>query len=178
MDDNGRHPRDGVEQPVPAAPIRIDNLAYIIYTSGSTGKPKGVSVTHRGLSALAAEQTARYGISAQSRTLHFSSPSFDASILELLLAVGEGATMVLASPDVYGGQDLAELVTDHQVTHAFITPAALASVDPTGLDVLQSIVVGGEACPPELVRKWHRVADCSTATGRRKPPSWSASVMP
>src|SRR3546814_9851613 len=28
------------------------------------------------------------------------------------------------------------------------------SVDPTGLDVLQSIVVGGEACPPELVRKW------------------------
>lgn len=145
---------DGVEQPVPAAPIRIDNLAYIIYTSGSTGKPKGVSVTHRGLSALAAEQTARYGISAQSRTLHFSSPSFDASILELLLAVGEGATMVLASPDVYGGQDLAELVTDHQVTHAFITPAALASVDPTGLDVLQSIVVGGEACPPELVRKW------------------------
>ncbi|MCY4670387.1 MAG: AMP-binding protein, partial [Rhodococcus sp.] len=145
---------DGVGQPVPAAPIRIDNLAYIIYTSGSTGKPKGVSVTHRGLSALAAEQTARYGISAQSRTLHFSSPSFDASILELLLAVGEGATMVIASPDVYGGQDLAELVTDHQVTHAFITPAALASVDPTGLDVLQSIVVGGEACPPELVRKW------------------------
>ncbi|WP_287484424.1 amino acid adenylation domain-containing protein, partial [Rhodococcus sp. (in: high G+C Gram-positive bacteria)] len=145
---------DGVGQPVPAAPIRIDNLAYIIYTSGSTGKPKGVSVTHRGLSALAAEQTARYGISAQSRTLHFSSPSFDASILELLLAVGEGATMVIASPDVYGGQDLAELVTDHQVTHAFITPAALASVDPTGLDVLQSIVVGGEACSPELVRKW------------------------
>ncbi|GAA3184764.1 hypothetical protein GCM10020255_080790 [Rhodococcus baikonurensis] len=145
---------DGTGQAIPAAPIRIDNLAYIIYTSGSTGKPKGVSVTHRGLSALAAEQTARYGISAQSRTLHFSSPSFDASILELLLAVGEGATMVIASPDVYGGEDLAELVTDQQVTHAFITPAALASVDPTGLDALQSIVVGGEACPPELVRKW------------------------
>ncbi|MDV6273696.1 amino acid adenylation domain-containing protein [Rhodococcus erythropolis] len=145
---------DGVGQPVPAAPIRIDNLAYIIYTSGSTGKPKGVSVTHRGLSALAAEQTARYGISAQSRTLHFSSPSFDASILELLLAVGEGGAMVIATPDVYGGEDLAKLVIDHQVTHAFITPAALASVDPTGLEVLQSIVVGGEACSPELVSKW------------------------
>ena len=145
---------DSCEQAVPAAPVRADNLAYIIYTSGSTGKPKGVSVTHRGLSALAAEQSQRYCISASSRTLHFSSPSFDASILELLLAVDTGATMVIASPDVYGGQDLAELVVREGVTHAFITPAALASVDPTGLDVLQSIVVGGEACPPELVQRW------------------------
>ncbi|PBC41070.1 non-ribosomal peptide synthetase [Rhodococcus sp. ACPA4] len=145
---------DSRELVVPAAPIRADNLAYIIYTSGSTGKPKGVSVTHRGLSALAAEQTQRYGISASSRTLHFSSPSFDASILELLLAIDTGATMVIASPDVYGGEDLAELIACEGVTHAFITPAALASVDPTGLDVLQSIVVGGEACPPELVQRW------------------------
>ncbi|MFE4499937.1 amino acid adenylation domain-containing protein [Rhodococcus sp. NPDC056743] len=151
MDEAAFEPRDHV---VPAAPIRTDNLAYIIYTSGSTGKPKGVSVTHRGLSALAAEQSQRYGISASSRTLHFSSPSFDASILELLLAVDTGATMVIASPDVYGGQDLADLIVDEGVTHAFITPAALASVDPTGLDVLQSIVVGGEACPAELVQRW------------------------
>ncbi|MGG7099751.1 amino acid adenylation domain-containing protein [Rhodococcus sp. 24CO] len=151
MDEIAAYSRELV---VPAAPIRADNLAYIIYTSGSTGKPKGVSVTHRGLSALAEEQSQRYGISASSRTLHFSSPSFDASVLELLLAVDTGATMVIASPDVYGGQDLAELIAGEGVTHAFITPAALASVDPTGLDVLQSIVVGGEACPPELVQRW------------------------
>ncbi|MGC0364047.1 amino acid adenylation domain-containing protein [Rhodococcus sp. 27YEA15] len=143
-----------IEQFVPAAPIHVDNVAYIIYTSGSTGKPKGVSVTHRGLAALAAEQTQRYDIDETSRTLHFSSPSFDASILELLLAVGVGATTVIASPQIYGGDDLARLVTEQQVTHAFITPSALASVNPDGLDVLRSVVVGGEACPPDLVRRW------------------------
>ncbi|MGW4285161.1 amino acid adenylation domain-containing protein, partial [Nocardia sp. NPDC004750] len=30
----------------------------------------------------------------------------------------------------------------------------LASVDPAGLDELRVVVAGGEACPPELVRRW------------------------
>ncbi|WP_280364175.1 non-ribosomal peptide synthetase, partial [Nocardia wallacei] len=34
------------------------------------------------------------------------------------------------------------------------TPAALASVDPAGLDDLRVVVAGGEACPPDLVRRW------------------------
>ena len=41
-------------------PVRPDATAYVIYTSGSTGTPKGVEVTHRGLSALAADQRRRY----------------------------------------------------------------------------------------------------------------------
>ncbi|WP_280373860.1 non-ribosomal peptide synthetase, partial [Nocardia wallacei] len=88
------------------------------------------------------------------RTLHFASPSFDASVLELLLAVGGAATMVVAAPSVYGGDELAALLRREEVTHAFVTPAALASLDPAGLDDLRVIISGGEACPPELVRRW------------------------
>ncbi|RVW00087.1 non-ribosomal peptide synthetase, partial [Rhodococcus spongiicola] len=128
--------------------------AYVIYTSGSTGVPKGVVVTHTGLAAFAAEQVERYGLEAGARTLHFASPSFDASVLELLMAFGAGATMVIAPTSIYGGHELAELLRVQGVTHAFVTPAALASVDPSGLDALRVVVVGGEACSAELVARW------------------------
>ncbi|MFH5209728.1 amino acid adenylation domain-containing protein [Antrihabitans sp. NCIMB 15449] len=136
------------------APLRAEHPAYVIYTSGSTGKPKGVTVTQAGLATFCEEQRERYGVTAADRTLHFASPSFDASMLELLLAVGAGATMIIVPTDVYGGTELADLLRRERVTHAFVTPAALASVDPTGLDDLRVVIAGGEACPPELVARW------------------------
>ncbi|MGA9873091.1 MAG: amino acid adenylation domain-containing protein, partial [Rhodococcus sp. (in: high G+C Gram-positive bacteria)] len=135
-------------------PLRADDAAYLIYTSGSTGLPKGVVVTHRGLANLAAEERTRFAVTPDARTLAFASPSFDASILEFMLAFGAGATMVIAPPAMYGGPDLARLLAERSVTHAFVTPAALASVDPTGLSELRVIATGGDACPPELVSRW------------------------
>ncbi|KIA66200.1 peptide synthetase [Nocardia vulneris] len=134
--------------------LHAEHPAYVIYTSGSTGRPKGVVVTQAGLSSFCDEQRERYQVVSASRTLHFASPSFDASVLELLLAVGGAATMVIAAPTVFGGEELVSLLRRTGVTHAFITPAALASVEPAGLDELRVVVAGGEACPPELVRRW------------------------
>ncbi|MCJ0903998.1 amino acid adenylation domain-containing protein, partial [Rhodococcus sp. ARC_M6] len=136
------------------APIREQNAAYVIYTSGTTGLPKGVVVDNAGVANFCAEQVERYELSADARTLHFASPSFDASVLELLMAFGAASTMVIAPTSVYGGAELAEILQLHSVTHAFITPAALASVDPAGLDALRVVVVGGEASSRGLVSKW------------------------
>ncbi|WP_378739951.1 amino acid adenylation domain-containing protein [Nocardia brasiliensis] len=137
-----------------AALLRVSNTAYVIYTSGSTGVPKGVAVTHAGLAVFCAEQVARYSIGPAARTLHFASPSFDASVLELLLAIGAAATMVIAPPTVYGGAELASVIARHEISHAFLTPSALASLEPTGLDTLRVVVVGGEPCPAALVHRW------------------------
>ncbi|PXX66691.1 non-ribosomal peptide synthase protein (TIGR01720 family)/amino acid adenylation domain-containing protein [Nocardia tenerifensis] len=147
-------PADPVTYVDRVRPLRAEHPAYVIYTSGSTGKPKGVVVTQAGLSGFCDEQRERYRVTSDSRTLHFASPSFDASVLELLLAVGGAATMVVVAPSVFGGEELAALIRRERVTHAFITPAALASVDPAGLDGLRVVIAGGEACPPELVRRW------------------------
>ncbi|WP_442944038.1 non-ribosomal peptide synthase/polyketide synthase [Nocardia sp. NBC_00508] len=147
-------PADPVTYTDRVRPLRAEHPAYVIYTSGSTGKPKGVVVTQAGLASFCAEQRDRYRVTSASRTLHFASPSFDASVLELLLALGGAATMVVASPTVFGGEEFASLVRREGVTHAFVTPAALASVDPAGLDELRVVVAGGEACPPDLVRRW------------------------
>ena len=68
--------------------VTLDNAAYVVYTSGSTGRPKGVVVTHPGLDELRADQLERFGATPISRTLHFSSPSFDGSVFEYLQAFG------------------------------------------------------------------------------------------
>ncbi|MFZ2173476.1 MAG: amino acid adenylation domain-containing protein, partial [Rhodococcus sp. (in: high G+C Gram-positive bacteria)] len=163
------------------APLHMDQPAYMIYTSGTTGTPKGVVVAHSGLANFAAEQRSHYGVTPSSRTLHFASPSFDASVLELLLAFGCGATMVVAPADLYGGEELRVFLADNDVTHAFVTPAALASVEPTGLDRLEVVVVGGEACPPELVERWapgHRMYNAYGPTEATVMSNVSNVVVP
>jgi acyl-coenzyme A synthetase/AMP-(fatty) acid ligase len=113
-----------------------------------------VVTTHRGLADFALQERETFATTAASRVLHFASPSFDASVLELLLAVGAAATMVIAPPTVYGGAELTQLLEAERVTHCFVTPAALASVDAAQLTDLECVVTGGEACPPELCARW------------------------
>ena len=68
----------------------MDNTAYVIFTSGSTGAPKGVAVSHAGLLGVAAAQREVFGLGADARVLMVAAPTFDASMFELLLAVGVG----------------------------------------------------------------------------------------
>ncbi|MEV0945111.1 amino acid adenylation domain-containing protein [Rhodococcus sp. NPDC049939] len=138
----------------PSVATQIDQIAYLIYTSGSTGVPKGVAVTHRGIANLVAEQRDRFGIDEASRVLHAASPGFDASVLEMLMAFGSGATLVIAPPTTYGGWPLSHLMTTERVTHAFITPSVLASIEPSEVEGLRTLVVGGESCPRDLLSRW------------------------
>uniref|UniRef100_UPI00145FCDFF non-ribosomal peptide synthetase n=1 Tax=Rhodococcus oryzae TaxID=2571143 RepID=UPI00145FCDFF len=139
--------------------------AYMIYTSGSTGVPKGVVVTHRGIASFALEQRQRYSVTASSRVLHSSSPSFDASILEILMATAAGAALVIVPPGVYGGGELADIIDCQRVTHAFITPSAAAALAPDGLDSLRVVVMGGEALSSDLVIRWGADRDLYNAYG-------------
>ena len=152
------YPSSGVTAAERGAPVWMAHAAYMIYTSGSTGRPKGVVITHGGLANLVTEQRSRFGSTPAARVLHSASPSFDASLLELLWAFGSGSCVVISPPAVFGGTELADLVDREKVTHMFSTPSALMSVDPARLETVRYLVVGGEPCPPELVERW--------ATGR------------
>ena len=132
----------------------MDNTAYVIFTSGSTGVPKGVAVSHAGLLGLAAAQRAVFGLGADARVLMVAAPTFDASIFELLLAVGSGAALVVAPPEVYAGEALTALLQAQRVSAAVLTPTVLSSLDRARLDGVDTLITAGEACPAELVAAW------------------------
>ncbi|MFD4352671.1 amino acid adenylation domain-containing protein [Nocardia sp. NPDC058518] len=136
------------------APVHLDQAAYIIYTSGSTGVPKGVLVAHRGLADLVASSGSRFGVGSNSVVAHAISPSFDISIEEILVTLAAGATLVVVPPSAAAGEELADVLRAHRVTHLDVTPAVAASLDPATLPDLHTVVVGGEVCPPELPAKW------------------------
>ncbi|MBW5481626.1 non-ribosomal peptide synthetase [Streptomyces bambusae] len=137
-----------------AVPVAPGHPAYVIYTSGSTGRPKGVVVSHAGLAAFAAAELDRFAVDADSRVLQFASPSFDASVLELVMTFAAGAALVVPPAGPLAGEVLAEVLTAEQVTHALIPPAALASV-PTGeFPAFRTLIVGGDATSAELVDRW------------------------
>ncbi|ADG80558.1 Amino acid adenylation domain protein OS=Tsukamurella paurometabola (strain ATCC 8368 / DSM/ CCUG 35730 / CIP 100753 / JCM 10117 / KCTC 9821 / NBRC 16120/ NCIMB 702349 / NCTC 13040) OX=521096 GN=Tpau_3987 PE=4 SV=1 [Tsukamurella paurometabola] len=140
--------------PVEVDPVHVDDPAYVIYTSGSTGRPKGVVVPHRGLAAMADTLVRQHAVGNGARVLHFASPSFDASILELLLATWSRAELVIAPTTLYGGSDLGDFLAENEVTHAFITPAALATIPDRDLPLLEALSVGGDVLQSELARRW------------------------
>ena len=134
--------------------LRADNSAYVIFTSGSTGAPKGVAVSHAGLLGWAAAQPESRGLDADTRVLMVAAPTFDGSICEMLLAAGSGAALVVAPPGVYAGEPLTALLQSQRVNAAFLTPTVLSSLDRARLDGFDKLMVGGEACPAELVAAW------------------------
>ncbi|HEX4582725.1 MAG TPA: amino acid adenylation domain-containing protein, partial [Acidobacteriaceae bacterium] len=135
-------------------PLRLQHPAYLIYTSGSTGKPKGAVVTHCGIANLACAQIEHFGITRQARVLQLSSSSFDASVMELLMAFASGATLVLPPPGPLASELLAQILVEQEITHSLIPPSALASMPPCELPEFKTLIVGGEACSGELVARW------------------------
>ncbi|WP_336081221.1 amino acid adenylation domain-containing protein [Nocardia sp. SSK8] len=160
LDDAPTTARVAAQDPTPltdadrTTPLRLDQIAYVIYTSGSTGLPKGVLVSHRGLANLATGSGAGFGVDATSVVAHAVSPSFDISVEEILVTLAAGATLAIVPPSVYAGEEMARVLREHGVTHLNVTPAVVGSLDPARLPALRTIVVGGDACPPELVSKW------------------------
>ncbi|MEU8686812.1 amino acid adenylation domain-containing protein, partial [Streptomyces sp. NPDC048611] len=131
--------------------------AYVIYTSGTTGRPKGTTVTHEGLAGLVATQRQRLIVDSSSRVLQFASPSFDAAVWELVMALGSGATLVLPKHDVLVGDTLVEVLAEQRITHVTVTPSVLETVPigrETTLTDLVTIVVASEACSAGLVERW------------------------
>ncbi|MFE1929243.1 non-ribosomal peptide synthase/polyketide synthase [Streptomyces sp. NPDC059474] len=159
--------------------VHPDDPAYVIYTSGSTGTPKGVVVTHRGIAGFAAAEAEHFQVRPDDRVLQFSSPGFDASVLELCMALPSGAALVVPEPGPLLGGHLAEILRRQRITHTLIPPAALATL-PAGtereLPDLRTLIVGGDACGAEPAARWapyHRMINAYGPTETTVVATWS-----
>jgi len=136
------------------AALRPWHPAYVIYTSGSTGTPKGVVVAHWSMVNLAANQIAHLGAGPGSRVLQFASPSFDASVWEVCMALLSGGCLVVANEDRLPPKvALSEVVAQCAVTHMTVPPVALVGEESLP-GTLSTLIVAGEACPAGLVARW------------------------
>ncbi|WP_413101826.1 amino acid adenylation domain-containing protein [Streptomyces sp. Inha503] len=139
----------------PEVRLSVDHPAYLIYTSGSTGRPKGVVVPHTGFASLLTGYVEALGLGPGSRVLQFASPSFDAAFAELCKALLSGSTLVMApSARLDPGAPLAALLTEQRVTQATIPPAALGVMADGEVPASVTLLVAGEATPPELAGRW------------------------
>lgn len=135
-----------------------DDLAYVIFTSGSTGQPKGVAVEHRGLVGMLDAQIAAFDVRPGDRCLWMLSPAFDASISDLGTALLSGATLYPAmASEPFDLDVLVRLLIDNRITHVDLPPVLLPLLDPKSLPrSLRTVVIGGEASSPAVVRDWAR----------------------
>lgn len=137
------------EQPDPD----LDVTACLHFTSGTTGAPRAVRLTHRGLTANAAQTAQGQSLDATSVTLN-QLPLYH--IMHLNSALWAGATQVLC-PD--GDPAAAVAAADaHGATHWFSIPMRLIRMagDPQLARLrpktVRGIFCGGSALPPGPAR--------------------------
>ena len=135
---------------------RDDPLAYIIYTSGSTGRPKGVAIEHASIVSFVRVAAEVYGVRLGDRMYQGMTIAFDFSVEEIWVPWAAGATLV---PKPAGasllGPDLHEYLLTRRITAMCCVPTLLSTIE-EDLPDLRFLLVSGEACPHDLIVRWHR----------------------
>ncbi|MEO6511730.1 MAG: Pls/PosA family non-ribosomal peptide synthetase [Nocardioides sp.] len=129
--------------------------AWVIFTSGSTGTPKGVAVTHRNAAAFVDAEARLFlqdePIGPGDRVMAGLSVAFDASCEEMWLAWAYGACLVPAPRSlVRSGMDLGPWLIANAITVVSTVPTLVALWPLEALARVRLLILGGEACPPEI----------------------------
>ncbi|MFB7666663.1 Pls/PosA family non-ribosomal peptide synthetase [Kitasatospora sp. NPDC056138] len=139
----------------PGAPTPDDD-AWIIFTSGTTGRPKGVAVSHRSAAAFVDAEARLFlrgrPLAPGDRVLAGLSVAFDASCEEMWLAWRHAACLVPAPRSlVRAGADLGPWLVERRITVVSTVPTLVALWPTEYLEQVRLLILGGEACPEELV---------------------------
>ena len=133
-----------------------DHPAYLIYTSGSTGKPKGIAISHRNICHYLRAANSIFDIRSDDVVFQGASIAFDLSMEEIWIPYMAGACLWVATADVLGQADrLAEVMTAARISVLDTVPTLLSMLS-GDVPTLRTIILGGEACPPNVLERWSR----------------------
>ena len=141
---------------LPLPTLGTGDRAYVIFTSGSTGTPKGVPITHRSACTLVRAEAQLFGVGPEDRVFQGFSLAFDASVEDLWLAWASGACLVVGTRAfMQAGPELGRRLEEAGVTVFSTVPTLLGLVE-DAVPSLRLLILGGEACPADLVTRWAR----------------------
>ncbi len=143
----------------PFKPIEINHQsAYVIFTSGSTGQPKGVEVSHSALAQRLQWLQSQFLIQPQDRVAQNIAYHFDPSLIEIFLALTQGATLVLLPETYLAHHGLAQFVVQEQIHAMALVPSSLQrllnELPPNETTHLKTVCCGGDKLPAELAQQF------------------------
>lgn len=139
--------------------------AYVLFTSGTSGQPRGVPVRHRHISPYIAHNIHRFEIGPGCRLSQVFGLTFDASVGDLFMAWGSGATLVvLRRADLFRPVDF---IVENRLTHWFSVPSVVRVAQSLGnlplgqATSLRHSLFGAEAVTLKHALLWRAVAPCT-----------------
>ncbi|WP_258105819.1 class I adenylate-forming enzyme family protein [Marinoscillum sp. MHG1-6] len=147
----------------PYSPVETseDHPAFILYTSGSTGFPKGAIYSHKMLFWNSINTSQSLEITTEDHTINCM-PPFHTGGWNVLLTplLHRGATVALMKK--FDPEQLLRLIDQKQSKLFMGVPTMLKMMadcslfHASSLASLRYFVVGGEALPLDVIRKWHQ----------------------
>lgn len=122
------------------------DIAYMIFTSGSTGKPKGVQISHAAFAAMIEQQIPAFDVKHDDVCAQFAALTFDASLSEIFLALGTGASLTIAPDETRSDIELfMRWLCDKKISVITLPPVFLRALDKRPLGKLRVLITAGEA---------------------------------
>lgn len=148
--------------------IKQNDKAYLFYTSGSTGEPKGVLGSRSSINHFINWEINEFNINQDFRISQLTSPTFDASLRDILVPLCAGATLVIPSNEVrYNSALMLEWIIKNEITLIHCVPTMFRLIyseftpEMRELTKLKYVLLAGEPLYNKDVLVWREyVKDC------------------
>lgn len=156
---------------------RPSDTLYVLFTSGSTGVPKGIIMTNEAFSSAVTHQAEPLLVVKESRLFDFVSYSFDITWSNLLNTLIRGACLCIPS-EWERMNDFAGAFNRLQANYIHFPPSVAASLAPSALPGLRTLVMGGEPILNLEVSRWTQAKNILGIYGPAECAQGAVSIDP